>query len=678
MLLPIAGLTSLAVWKLAGVLAPRAATAADIAKAFISGWDQRCAPEPVEQTAYVLAVAVPVVLMCSAIVLLRLARVFEREERRALWVAAAAVVAQLLLVGCVGYALAYESEHPWAVPLHRVMPAQTVLVLCLAGWLALRWQPLSWKARWASARPVLSKWPGLAWLVAAGWAVVRLLEQVFTDRDAVQMPSVEGVHLPFQMGEFAAAANGRVPLVDFHSQYVNLLGLLLRPVFSLTGFNITTFTSAMAALSLVGFWLIYRVFVRVTGSSWVGLLLFVPWLGVSLVNMEPDGSGRMSAFSYYAVGPMRYLGVFVLAYGTAYYLAAPRLRRLVVVSCVAGLVVLNNLDFGVPAAAGLWASALLFPPPGQTGIRQALRASGVVVGGVALAFAVCWVVARLTWGSWPHAGALIEYQRAFAVLGFFMLRMPQVGLYWAVYATFMVAVLYAVFVRFSESAAAFPCRRRLSVGMLAYGGVAGLGSGAYYVGRSHPAVLVALYPAWAFAAALLAHRVVGDVRAAEQSRRERGYSVYAIPAAAVLGLWCWLLPFVLEVPVVRGQISRLVYRRGGLVDLWPERAASLINTYVHKGEATVILYRDAHWLALRASVNNLCPFADPDSVLLKAQLDPVFESIGRLPRHHRYVFGRLTGPITERLSRDGFARVDANGDFEVWTDSGSRTTATAL
>jgi hypothetical protein len=56
----------------------------------------------------------------------------------------------------------------------------------------------------------------------------------------------------------------------------------------------------------------------------------------------------------------------------------------------------------------------------------------------------------------------------------------------------------------------------------------------------------------------------------------------------------------------------------------------------------------------------------------------VFESIQRLPRHHRYVLGRLMGPISDRLSREGFARVDADGDFEVWTDSGTRTAAAAL
>ncbi|MBN1609466.1 MAG: hypothetical protein JW940_22740 [Polyangiaceae bacterium] len=673
-LLPIAGASSLAVWKLAPVLAPRPATKEEIAKTFVSWWIKFCAPEPVEHTAYVLAVVVPVALMCVAIALLWRLRVLQREDRGPLWVAAAAVVAQVLLVGFAAHASAYESQHYWAPLPSTVLPAQTVMVLCIGGWLALRWQPHSWKTRWASARQVLSEWPGLGWLVAAGWTLARLLATVFTDQNIAQAPPLHIYHLSFQMGEFAAVLNGRVPLLDFRPQYANLLGLLLRPVFGLTGFNFTTFAAAMTALSFIGFLLVYRVFVRVAGSPWVGLLLYVPWLGVSLASMEP--AEEVNTFSYYAVGPIRYFGLFVMAYGTARYLAAPRFRRLAVVSCVAGLVVLNNLDFGVPAAAGLWASAVLFPPPGPSRIRQTLRASGAVAGGIVLAFAAYWVVVRLACGAWPHVGTLTEYQRTFAVLGFNMLPMPEVGMYWVVYATFIMAVLYAVFVRFTESAVAFPCKRRLSTGMLAYAGVAGLGSGVYYVGRSHPAVLVTLYAAWAFAAVLLTHRVFADVRTAKQRNRDGGYSIHAIPVAAVLGLWCWLLPFVLEVPNVRAESSRLFQPHAGPVDLRSAQLVSLVNKYVHKGEPAVILYPDGHWLALRASVKNLCPFVHPESVLLQAQVDPVFDSIKRLPRRHRYVFGRLNGTITGRLSREGFARVDANADFEVWTDGGRRTAAT--
>jgi hypothetical protein len=672
-LLPMAGVSALAVWQLAPVLAPGPATTEDIARAFFAWCIASCAPEPVEHTAYVLAIAVPTLLMCAAILLLRRLRVLERQDREPLWVAAAGVVAQVALVGFGARAADYETAHYWASLPSPAVPVAMVTVLSVGGWLGLCWQPRSCKATWESLRPYLSKWPGLAWVVAGGWTLARLLPTVFTDQNVALAPPTHNYHLAFQMGEFAAVLNGRVPLLDFHPQYENLLGLLLRPVFGVTGFSFTTFSGAMAALSLTGMLLIYGVFVRVTGSSWIGLLLYVPWLGVSLASMEP--ADEVSTFSYHAVGPFRYFGLFVLAYAAVRYLAAPRFRRLAVVSCVAGFVALNNLDFGAPAAAGLWASALLFPPPGTSRIRQTLCASGVFVGGVALAFAGYWLVVRLSCGAWPHASALIEYQRTFAVLGFNMLPLPQVGVYWVVYATFILAVLYAVFVRFSESAAAFPYRRRLSTGMLAYGGVAGLGSAAYYVGRSHPAVLVTLYAAWAFVAALLAHRVLADVWAARSRGPERAYAIHAIPAAAILGLWCWFLPFVLGGPDVRAEIRRLVNAPAARGDTRRGQLVSLVAKYVPRGEPTVILYPDAHWLALEASVNNMCPFAHPDSVLLKAQSAPVLESIERLPRHRRYVFGRFIASVGDRLSREGFARIDANADFEVWTDSGSRTAA---
>jgi hypothetical protein len=69
---------------------------------------------------------------------------------------------------------------------------------------------------------------------------------------------------------------------------------------------------------------------------------------------------------------------------------------------------------------------------------------------------------------------------------------------------------------------------------------------------------------------------------------------------------------------------------------------------------------------IRASVQNLFPIVHPESIQIKAQLRPIFESIRRLPRHHEYVFGDLIPPITEMLNRSGFERIEADGDFAVW------------
>ena len=80
----------------------------------------------------------------------------------------------------------------------------------------------------------------------------------------------------------------------------------------------------------------------------------------------------------------------------------------------------------------------------------------------------------------------------------------------------------------------------------------------------------------------------------------------------------------------------------------------------------MIIYPHAHWLTIQASVQNVYPFTDPEALILKAQIPPLFKIIERLPQRSKYVFGDLIPPITEMLSRTGFERIEADGDFAVW------------
>jgi hypothetical protein len=80
----------------------------------------------------------------------------------------------------------------------------------------------------------------------------------------------------------------------------------------------------------------------------------------------------------------------------------------------------------------------------------------------------------------------------------------------------------------------------------------------------------------------------------------------------------------------------------------------------------MIVFRDAHWLALKARVSNVFPFADPDSLIILPQIDTVLASLARLPVGREYVFGSLIAEVRRRLEALGFRKLEAEGDFAVW------------
>jgi hypothetical protein len=81
--------------------------------------------------------------------------------------------------------------------------------------------------------------------------------------------------------------------------------------------------------------------------------LFVPLLFTASfpVALGPVGE-RSYVFSYYAVGPLRYFGPWILGWLLFRYLRNPSPARHFWLCLACGGVALNNLDFGLSAAAG--------------------------------------------------------------------------------------------------------------------------------------------------------------------------------------------------------------------------------------------------------------------------------------------------------------------------------------
>jgi hypothetical protein len=158
-------------------------------------------------------------------------------------------------------------------------------------------------------------------------------------------------------------------------------------------------------------------------------------------------------------------------------------------------VAINNPEFGLPAfgatlAACAWAARdRSWPALARLG---AGAAAGVACG-VAIVAALTLVVA----GSLPAFEMLLTFPRIFGAEGFGLLGMPPLGLHLVIYMTFAAAIVVAT-VR-----AASDAEDRMLTGALAWTGVFGLGVGAYFVGRSHPHVLIDLFSIWSLTLMLL-------------------------------------------------------------------------------------------------------------------------------------------------------------------------------
>ena len=193
-------------------------------------------------------------------------------------------------------------------------------------------------------------------------------------------------------------------------------------------------------------------------------------------------------------------------------------------------------------------------------------------------------------GSLPSPDLLTYYSRLFGSQGFGLQPMPTLGLHLVVYVTFAGAlVLAAVRHRAGSS------DRALS-GLLAFAGCFGLAAGIYYAGRSNAITMVALFPAWGFALALLtwtAFRWLADANG--NWRRVLG-PAGALAVSVTIGFGL-AATAILEIPAPWTQVARLSddSERTSSFDLLPE-AERFVAEQTEEGDAVLMLRENGRLL----------------------------------------------------------------------------------
>jgi hypothetical protein len=484
-ILLIAGLT--------GVLFPGLSIAppmSELKREIVTSWVRYLKPEPLERTVYVAGILATFPTVLLAVWLTR------REEIGPYAAIAALAGTTLAAIGfVVAFAegtfmsMLFSGSKPLSLWLQIVLAAIAATTLLAAASYRWRAPPIS-----RFARPVMIG----VFLAVAGYLAfirVRSADQVFGD-----------MHFEAVFYSVSQVAAGKTVLADLPAQY-GLYAELLRPLLDLTGYDVLSFTAVLAVLQFIGYALIILAAHRLIKSDAIFFLAAVSLIFV--VGSTWNNLWRpLIRFEYFQVWPIRLLfPSLVLA---AFVLARERgmqMSHVVGLALVAGIGILWNLDWGVPAWGSLVAYALvcaLFAP-------QAERQRSLVHLGIVAIIPVAVVSAFAAYLSLKSDGGIdwaepIKYQRIFFLSGFGMLPLPRHPHPWmAVMAIYLYGLVYSIKARADASSS-------LQSDSILLLSVMGIGMFTYYQGRSHDVVLAfVMWPA-VLIAFLLADRVLAAVR----------------------------------------------------------------------------------------------------------------------------------------------------------------------
>jgi hypothetical protein len=596
-------------------------------------------PEPTEQGRYVLSLAAPLLVSAATLVATRRGARMRPALARVL-VRASQVVTALFAIGVVVVIQHLHNKFGSHWEPRRYFTWRAIGIACgLAGTVVLLTAPRMRARMTALLRESRTKHIAalsIGALVVTAW----LLTGVNTDL-SIGNATATFEEYPQSFDIAWAALSGHGPLVGIHSLYSHLVPYIAAGSMELFGANLTVFSVTMESLTLIGMMCAFTALRRVSRSSVAALLLFLPFVatsffmikGASLVDRE-DPANLFAAF------PERYALPYVLALLVARHLGRARPRTRWALFLVAGVVLLNDFEFGI-ACFGATIAALLWTerPPTARGIGTMLAAGALGIAVSAVGFTLFTLVFE---GSLPHFSWVLTYVRIYGAAGYAMWGMPSLGIHLVVFLTFAAALVAATVRALRRDA------DETLTGMLAWSGVFGFGTFAYYVGQSHPENLIVIFSSWAFAGAMLTLAVVRALAAG--GRRPR---LYELTVLFAFGLFACSLA---QIPAPWSQIDRIGGSTGTPI-FTHNSVERFMEADTRPGEAVLLLNRLPHRLAYDLGLYDVVEW--PSGIAVMPIRSELIESIARLRAHHGHKIFAWSSDfffpeIFERLQRDGF------------------------
>ena len=556
-------------------------------------WETAGRAESAKQGRYVLAALAPLLFAAAILVGVRRGLALRSPRIRPIVLAAYALPPALLAAALLRQHLMADnySAMPALVRPSAVAFAATAVVVALAamrnGRVAARIVALGRETALRRAAAVSA---------AVAFATLWMLPAIQTE---AVIGDSGGPNLAWTLNDAIAVLDGRTPLVDYHLIYAKLLPYPTALVLAAFGTTTLVYTAFMAVLSVLVLLAVYGIFRLVTCSSLFALALLLPFVAASDIPPGTNFVSRLgSPMTMPAIWPMRYGGVYLLAWLTARQIAGRRPRRPGTVCFVGALVAVNALEVGAGALLATIAALLLARPPRSR--RELARLALELAAGAVAAVALVAASTLARAGALPKLSLLLEWPRTFTNLGWFSMPLPTWGLHVGIYATFAAALATAA-VR-----AAQRHDGRLLTGMLAWSGLFGLFAGGYYIGRPDVYKLTSILSAWSFALTLLTIACV-------QALSARGWRRPSLPELLVLFGFGLSLAALSRAPLPQHEIARLARRYPA--PAYEATAEQFVRANAQSGETVAVLlpmgYRISHALGIR----NVAPYGFMNAIV---------------------------------------------------------------
>jgi hypothetical protein len=552
-----------------------------------------------------------------------------------------AVIAQILFA----LVLAIVAWRDWTVGHVFTQPTEVIAVgsfvigILVAFYLVRGTQPVVFRQAGRLLRVFTQSGPiatviGLTLMFVSTVAAMSLA--IYTTATQYAAPTVTTYHFQFVEEELTAILAGRVPDVTFVPQYVNVFGYLTAPWFAIFGTSIGSFTTVMAIFSGLAFLAVGLLFKSLFKSWLLTAVLYVLFLSIAMLPGYRFSYGVVTIVNYPALMPFRYLGPFLLLAAISYSLRRQQPRWWFAIGILSGLVLANNLDFGLAATLATLVAALI----GGSDLRdRSWRFPIISLIGVAVGFLAFWLALWCQAGRFP---SLHQY-------AFFAVNLGTNGAYSEKIGTIfgVQLVLWCTY----ASCVAIPIFRwirgrrdnmtRLRDGLLVFVGVFGFGSGLYYVDRALQPVVKGLVVTWAIAATLLAWEIVIRIRVQLQTRGRIHWAI-ALPLALTVSLTGLAIGSFSDTRNLAGQI-RLLTSTQKRVDFLNPHLIRAIKSCTPQGEHVILMMPNGYSVALQAGVSNWMPYNNPGTVATKSQISYLEHVVGQ--EHVGEVYFQFSWPV---------------------------------
>lgn len=563
---------------------------------------------------------------------------------------ALAVVAQLAGLAFVGICLwkqhtvAYGATYGFSAPAYPqgfIQPYFTTRTLLVGAGLAVAIVVAVKKG--LAARSSFSDPPrgivAIGILGAVGMTAMWVLAGINLEHTILNAGPYSSYNEGLPLDEVFAVLDGRSPLVNFTPQYSALWPYPIALIMSLVGPSFGSFSATMCTITGISLLAVFGVIRRITRNALTALLFYLPFLATSLFAAEPDLLNRAGPLTLYSIFPLRYAGPYILLWLLTRDIEGRRSHMRWMIFTVAGLVLLNNVEFGLPAFGATFAAAFLLASP--LNLNRILALVRDVAIGLIVTFALVSILTLLRAGSLPDLGEVLFYPRIYGGSQFGLLPTKTLGLHVVIYLTYVAAIALAVVRTIRRDPGP------LLTGTLAWSGVFGLGIGSYFMGRSHPEVLVSMFSAWALSVTLLAIAAVKQMTS-DPSRRvtlAQFAALFAIGVAACS---------VAQTPAPWTQIQRLKRNGSPIYRASARLKQALLRYGGHRPEA--IMSIAGHRLAYEMGIANVSPYDGITVTFTAGQVETLFHRLkaagGRLLV---LPYGETTADIYQAACTAGFS-----------------------